>query len=133
MCVCESMHVCVCVAAGECMCQDQGRGGTGICQRSVSALGMNLISVIRFKSSSKTSLSKVGFWERGLGQPGQKPGTNFGKQRETISSVWRRLLLLLTFHLDPNTTCSLAHKRIFLQHLHELRSSQACFPVYLSC
>lgn len=54
--------MCVCVSAGECMCQARGRGGTSICQRSVSALGMNLISVIRFKSTTKTSsLSKVGF------------------------------------------------------------------------
>lgn len=132
VCVCVvCVRVCVCAAAGECMCQDRGRGGTGICQRSVSALGMNLISVIRFKSGAGTSsLSKVGF---GLGESVQKPGTNFGKQRETIANAWRRLLLLLTFHLDPITTCRLAHERIFLHHLGALRSSQTCFPVYLPC
>lgn len=115
------------------MCQDQGRGGTGICQRSVSALGMNLISVIRFKSTTKTgSLRKVRvfFFQHGLSEPVQKPGTNSGQQRETISNLWRRLLLC-TFLLVPITTCRLAHKRIFLQHLRALRSSQTCFAVDL--
>lgn len=110
------MHVSVCVWGGGCMCQDQGRGGTSICQRSVSALGMNLISVIRFKSTTQTSsLSKVGFGSTDWASPVQKPGDKLGNAAwNNLPNVCRRLLLLLTFHLDPITTCSLAHKRIFL-------------------
>lgn len=76
------MHVCV--AAGGGMCQDQGKSGTDVCQRFVSALGMNIISVIGFKSSTKSyHLSKVvvSDYTQITEGPAQlyKPGTNFGK------------------------------------------------------
>lgn len=59
------LRECMCVAVGVYTCQDQAGGGGGVCQRSVSASGMNLISnltVTRLDHGTRRNPSRVRFW-----------------------------------------------------------------------